>query len=359
MSSRRIALLAVLLVFGCDSTDPSDSSIRPSFLTIDGCKETPGCDTGGPPLYNSIQDYNWQNVANDYYFGDPNPSSPGIYLSYWDGDCMATKYYVATGHSDFDSDGLDDNCEYALAHAFRPMIRFSINESCPLGEPYWAAKFFNNSIYGTGDFVRIAYLPAFYDDCGELGHKGDSEFIQLTVAFNGLTKHWVLINSWISAHAVIGRPFGNSVLGPLGSNSSTSGPDFEWPSTKSASYPRIWVSSDKHAFYRTKSACDHGAVLFGAFENCDQPSYGAHDTGRFQVFRDRNIGNGHKILKDCVKSTNIVGGNIECLWTGTKFTGWQVNPPTSAPPYLPFLNSIVYGCYMITVGQCIASSWGM
>ena len=87
-------------------------------------------------------------------------------------------------------------------------------------------------------------------------------------AYDGASKHWKIINGWYGAHAVIGRSFGNSILGPVGSNSSTGGKEFEWPSGRKYSYPRVWVPKDKHANYRSLNACDSGGVFEGAFEDC-------------------------------------------------------------------------------------------
>jgi hypothetical protein len=237
------------------------------------------------------------------------------------------------------------------------MIRFSNStERCPGGEAYWAAKFFDNLLpYNTGDFVRIAYLMAYYRDCGTLGHIGDSEFIQLTVTFNGATKHWIVINGWYGAHAVIGHPFGNSILGPVGSNSSTWGRGFEWPSGRRYSFPRVYVSENKHGNYRTRAACDNGGVFEGSFENCDN---GVVDNGRFRVWSGNNLGNGHRILKNCVPSMKNSLSPQECFWTGSDFGGWQASG-AAATAYLPYLNSLVYGCFMITTGLQWCSRWGM
>jgi hypothetical protein len=127
----------------------------------------------------------------------------------------------------------------------------SPEDDCPGGEPYWAAKYFNNiQPYNWGDFVRIAYLQSYYFDCGTLGHNGDSELIQLTVAYVPSRQHRRLINSWISAHAVLDGTPGNEVTGEAGSNSSTWGLFFQWPSARTYSWPRVYVSPNKHGNYR-------------------------------------------------------------------------------------------------------------
>jgi hypothetical protein len=335
-------------------------------MTREGCDILPEqCPSVYPPdkppppdFTASLHTYNASTALNEPASpADPSPGADGIWLNLYRQDCWQTFYVAGTFHPDADTDGMDDNCELRLAQAFAPMIRFSKGtERCPGGEAYWMAKFFDNlHPYETGDFVRLGYLMAYYKDCGELGHIGDSEFIQLTVTFIPLTKHWKIINSWISAHAVIGHPFGNSLLGPIGSNSSTWGPDFEWPSGRKYSYPRIWVSENKHANYRTRSACANGGVLLGIFENCDVNSF---DNGRFRVWSGNNLGSAHDHMKNCVTKMRDATSPVECFWSGSDFGGWQPSGG-AATAYLPYLNSIVYGCFKLTVGMQWCSSWGM
>ncbi len=87
-------------------------------------------------------------------------------------DCY--KNYGATGH-DYDNDLLADECEHRLAYMFRPEMMMHPNDGCPGGEPYWAARYFDDAQHiGWGQFVRLAYLPGYYRDCGAGQHRGDS-----------------------------------------------------------------------------------------------------------------------------------------------------------------------------------------
>jgi hypothetical protein len=342
-----------------------DSPEVEPMMTWEGCLQTPSCSGGDdddnpatpkPDYAGSLHDYNPSIALGEPTSPvDPSPGRDGIWLNLFPQDCYQNYYRAGSFHPDRDADGLDDRCELRLAQAFAPMLRFSDPgyERCPGGEAYWAAKYFDESGFGTGEFVRIAYLMAYYNDCGKLGHLGDTELIQLTVAF-APWKHWVLINSWLSAHATVGGNLGNSLAGPLGSNSSSWGRTFEYPSKRMYSFPRVWISMNKHANYRTKGACDNGGAFLGLFESCRS----ARDQGRFRVWSDNNIGNGHRILKDCVASLKNSLSPKECLWTGADFAGWQTGT-SAAPRYLPTINSIVYGCYFLTAGMCWKSSWGM
>ncbi len=134
-----------------------------------------------------------------------------------------------------------------------------------------------------------------------------------------------------------------------------SGPILTRPPNGGNSIPRIWVSRNKHANYRTLSACNNGGVLLGLFETCNSSP---GDAGRFLIWSDHNIGSAHHHLRDCVYSTNT-GGEVECFWSGTYFGGCQLDPSSTAPPYSPFLNSIVYGCYMYGSGVAWCSRWGV
>ena len=248
-----------------------------------------------------------------------------------------------------------DSCEYKLAHAFRPMLSMSQNDDCRYGEPYWAAKYIDNvQPHNWGDFVRIVYLPGYYSDCGTYGHSGDSEFIQLTVAWVPAGQHWKLINSFISAHVTVDA-LGNYLAGPAGSYSATWGPSFQWPSGHPRTWPRIFVSRDKHGNYRTISDCNNGGALFGIGEDCAQSA----DAGRLRVWKSRNIGNPRYPLIDCVSSAYYGPERQECLWTGDAFGGWQDGGDQSTS-FRPFLVSALYSCYMFDPAglNSWCSSWG-
>jgi hypothetical protein len=104
---------------------------------------------------------------------------------------------------DEDHDWLDDNCEFELAKGFAPRWSMSIQDDCPGGEPVWAAKYFP----GQGR-VRIAFMPAYYDDCPNTGtffgagagHPGDSEFTMVEISFNAATQHWEMAQMFLTAH---------------------------------------------------------------------------------------------------------------------------------------------------------------
>lgn len=359
-------------LLGCEeqrATDPSSGagqeSVGPVFaggsitpqMTEEGCQLTPSCSgDGGEEARSTIVDPNLSYVTGDVASPpDPSPGADGIWLGIDAAYCYLPYSSQPIPLTDRDNDGLRDICELILAQAFAPLLSMSPEDDCPGGEPYWAAKYFNNiQPYNWGDFVRIAYLQSYYLDCGTLGHSGDSELIQLTVAYVPNTQHWRLINSWISAHAVLDGDALDDLAGEVGSNSSTWGTFFQWPSGRAYSWPRVYISPNKHGNYRSKNDCASGGAFFGFGEDC---SYSV-DAGRIRVFKSRNLGSARYSMNDCVVSANLSNGVQECYWTGGHFGGWQPDGGEESARYSAFLNSPVYACFMYAAGSYWCSSWG-
>lgn len=370
-------LVGLLTVAACNSTgDPEyasnslptlssmvssgDPGIPGTEMTWEGCLLTPGCSDDGDDygVWSRVHDSDLSYSLFDPNTPDPSPGADGIWIGFEATDC----YLMYAGSdstlmTDQDDDGLRDECEYRLAKAFAPLLNMSEIDQCPAGEPYWAAKFINNLMpFGTGDMVKLAYLPAYYADCGDVGgHNADSEFIQITVAFNPATHHWELINSWLSAHACndlssecIGSTFASGF-----SSHSTWGPIFEFPSGRARSFPRVYVSRGKHANYRSRSACSAGGA-FGQ-DDCAVDA----DVGRFMVWQDRNLGSARYPLRDCVQSYSDLEerAGTECFWTSEHFTAWQPLGD-GVTPYKVLLNSLVFQGTMVSAGTWWIGSYG-
>jgi hypothetical protein len=104
-------------------------------------------------VYFGTEDYSLYEAA-----GDPNHEAAGVWLR---ADVTPAACFITPGGpDDADEDGLHNTCEFAIARAFAPLLAFDDDEICSAGEPHWAAKKFDNGA------VRIAYMPAYYDDCG-------------------------------------------------------------------------------------------------------------------------------------------------------------------------------------------------
>jgi uncharacterized protein YodC (DUF2158 family) len=119
---------------------------------------------------------------------------------------------VGAGDLDSDGDGLTDACEFAVASAFAPLLLVRTGgcnwhgsgETGRLGGGYLHAV----SRAGTG--IRIAYLPAYFVDCGWrdircilpfvncASHSGDSEII--VVELDPAGSSWAVSGVFLSSH---------------------------------------------------------------------------------------------------------------------------------------------------------------
>jgi hypothetical protein len=227
---------------------------------------------------------------------------------------------------DADHDGVEDTCEGALAAAFAPGLHTSTTE-CDWdagwgrlgGEYYYAVQRpFNDPVH----HIRIAYLPAYYKDCGSDiafhtdGHSGDSEFILVDVVFNQSAR-WETTDVFLSAHcaaSVIGVP---------------SDPDCQWWSAADFDgfagwvdgvqhgAPIVWVSEGKHANYRWLSLSNGTYYRFPVW-------YSWQNIGSSLVPSARGVG-------PRWSSTLASPSRVEDLWAeecitvsdACHFNGWQ------------------------------------
>src|SRR5438093_10358607 len=140
---------------------------------------------------------------------DRRSAVEGLFVPGWNQvRCLEAR---ARGKWDPDGDTMDNRCEDALAAAFAPGL--DVARDCNYdegvgrqgGEYYYGVRGYQD---GSNTVVRIAYLPAYYWDCGSPspgpwplpdicpgcfadGHDGDSEFFIIDVQFNDTTRRWV------------------------------------------------------------------------------------------------------------------------------------------------------------------------
>lgn len=328
---------------------PAAGPSAATYVPAEQCESDPNCGSG----VNGVIHDGTGNGVLPSVAGDPSPGAAGVWL----GDYSSARWCYANYNSwvtDADKDWLDDKCEYELAKAFAPAVAISAQEDCELGEPYWAVKYFPNiPAYGTGEFVRIAYMPAYYRDCGDLwghfasGHRGDSEFIMVGIHHNPTTRHWEVKEMYTSAHA-----------GTITNSSEYTGDPskLQYPSGRALTYPRVWVAKNKHANYRSQSECNSGAKWF---DDCDDNT----TRGRLRVLKHRNVGSRYvDNFPNCVASQNPLyyqNGRTECFYTSRNFEGWQVSSEDGVTPYRNFLMNYVFECYDYTYmfsGSC--PYWG-
>lgn len=230
--------------------------------------------------------------------------------------------------ADMDADHLSDACELELASRFAPTLMIAP------GGCNWDAE---NDRPGGGYFfavqrvdfvIRVAYLPAYFRDCGWDGlkcwlpavncapHAGDSEFIVVELRpVEGATT--VVAGVFLSAHCF-----------------SRSGGDCRWyrgPALSrlgwSGTSPIIWVAEGRNANYPSKRACDRG---HHSLDTCDRNE----SEFRFPITSTRNIGSRDHPFRDdgCIAGVELGSSLVEpdageCFWRDSAFRGW-----TSAAP---------------------------
>ena len=227
---------------------------------------------------------------------------------------------------DQDRDGLSDSCELALARAFSPSLvvrsggcNWSVENTRLAGGYYFAVQ-------PVDSLVRIAYLPAYFRDCGWSGikcwlpgldcspHNGDSEFIVIETKRDNATLNWNPSRVFLSAHC-----FGRSTGSCRWYSSSELG-GFEW----SGSSPVIWVAEGRNANYPSRHRCDEG---HHSIDTCD------HNETRypFPVNPARNLGSraAPMTVDGCITGAElgtpgVDARSVECMWReNTLFRGWQ------------------------------------
>ncbi len=353
----------------CDSSRATDPLNEP-LLSVDDCDPMTvivECEEENGANSSMIKFLDYQDNENPYDLslyeapGDPRPWAPGVWLG-----ASVTPSACAAGRPDADYDGFSDLCEYKIARSFAPLMQFTIGEraiklpdgsvwNCARGEPYWAVKRFQSS-----DYVSIAYMPAYYADCGDVAaevanaiwglikfglfppdaildilpdvpnaHFGDSELIRITVKYDRSTQHWVFQQAFLSAH--------HNVPGQSSEWVFASALEFR---AGAATFPKIWVARNKHANYKSKSACEGGA--FANADSCEMTPWSAvYYQNRFPVRPRRNVGSPARSLVFPAYSEFLTTRNrYECFYACKQdFRGWihTSEGRDSAPPYRDML----------------------
>jgi hypothetical protein len=210
------------------------------------------------------------------------------------------------------------------------------------GEYYYAveSKVYLDIPRGLKRVLRVAYLMAYYWDCGAASsyewhewfdnpHSGDSEFIIVDVAYDTVSHHWETFNVFLSAHC--GSPW----IPPWEDHHCRwhAPSDFAyWVNQRVLGAPYVWASRAKHANYPTENSCDEAITVGGAeLEDCE------YDTPqRFPVvYVQQNIGSRSAPFVDCAAPFSASAmpdvGSYECMWSFSleggpplgRFNGWQ------------------------------------
>lgn len=274
----------------------------------------------------------------------------GIRIGWTEGACLSPDRTAP----DADQDGVADACEHALAEAFAPELVFDEQE-CGWDAGGAPGRVGGGYFYGVqrapeGGRLRIAYLPAYYVDCGwDLpvcrltwwlcdGHAGDSEIVLVDVAFGERTERWATERIFLSAHC-FGRSDGRCRW--------YAGRDLErfgWADGVPRGAPVVWVAHGKHAHYPSREACDAG---HWGYDGCD----GNTAARRFPIAAPRQNVGSREVPFATGKGTDCVGGDdlpwrstrvdaeaVECFWDPeARFRGWQVGVGDGSTGYGRYL----------------------
>lgn len=297
----------------------ADGFVTPTEICAPG-QSPPGCTEPPPPP------------------DDPDPPPPpsgGFDLG------VSYSYCTSPVGDDADADGVRDGCEESIAQAFTPVLRIQSNDRCQEREPYWSATRWA----GDRPFsLKVMYMLSYHKDCGSptligpTSHDGDSEFIIVTVEANHASAptRWYTYSVTTSAH------FG-AFTDATRTWHYTDWPDWYWFVWRGK--PVVWVALDKHANYRSQSACDSGAY---GYDTCSGPFF--TDSSSVLGHAAANVGNNWSTptaarLKHLVYSRSLTVTAGEYIWgsIGQRqdptdhpyryFCGWVSNGPDCAGGY--------------------------
>lgn len=251
----------------------------------------------------------------------------------------------APATADRDADGLSDGCELELARAFAPVLVVRA-AGCNLDESVLPARLgggYLHAVQRAGASVRVAYLPAYFRDCGWRGakcwlprvdcspHDGDSELIVVEASLDTTTGAWHPRAVFLSAHCFTGSAQGCRWY--VGEELER----FAWEGAA----PVVWVAEGRHANYPDRRACDRGHY---GLDTCDR-----HDARvRFPVASERNIGSASRprhpagcIPRRALESAMVDPSAEECVWRpGARFRGWQPDAGEGVTGYRRYLDEV-------------------
>jgi hypothetical protein len=249
---------------------------------------------------------------------------------------------VAVG-ADSDRDGLSDSCELAAARSMAPLLMVR-SGGCNWDTATATGRIgggYLHAVQRADSMIRVAYLPAYFRDCGWHGgwcqipwidcspHDGDSEFIavELVPSDDGVFE---VTGLFLSAHC-FGRS-SRSCRWYRGADLER----FRWHGTS----PVIWVAEGRHANYRSWSECERGHHFL---DRCSQHDMSYH----FPVDPRRNVGSRSHPFADggCVYGRELAAHAVdpdaqECFWRAdVPFRGWQADG-AGVTPYDRYLREV-------------------
>lgn len=229
---------------------------------------------------------------------------------------------------DSDDDGLTDACEFALAATFAPTLLVRAGGCNWDGEstPQRLGGGYLHAVGRAEGRIRIAYVPAYFMDCGWQDHRcilpfvncdphaGDSEFMVVELIMEPGASTWTVTGVFLSAHC-FGRG-ASSCRWYRGVDLQR----FGWHDRG----PVVWVAEGRNANYPSWQACNAGHRTMDTCARNDA-SY------RFPVRADANLGSrASPGLEDGCLTGHQLGRRTvdpkrrECFWSpDAAFRGWQ------------------------------------
>jgi hypothetical protein len=260
-------------------------------------------------------------------------------------DTLAPEAPCLAAGVDADGDGLSDDCEDALLRRFAPTFVAS-----PMACNWDAASGRLKGGYLVGaepveGGIRLAYLPAYLEDCGWAGlecllrprggcdpHHGDSEAVFVDLVADAPVHDWHPERVFLSAHC-FSRSDGRCRWFDR--------EEVQWFGSTSV----IWVAEGKNANYPSKGACDSG---HWGFDTCDRnarrfrfPVVSARQNiGTFERrFPHRADPSGCVARPELVEESDAAEGR-ECVWSDETFGGWSGLDEGTSTGYRRYLKDI-------------------
>lgn len=256
---------------------------------------------------------------------------------------------------DVDADGISDSCELLLAQAFAPELIVYAG-GCNYDQSVQPHRLGGEYYFGVqpnSGGVRVAFLPAYYNDCGWHGlkcwlplmncapHAGDSELIVVDATLDSATNRWRTKAVFLSAHcfgrwAADCRWYRDVDLDR-----------FEWVASQHGGAPVIWVADGRQANYPTSTACDRGHTFVDTCAR-NRVRYRFPIESQLQNIGSRTYpvgAGGGCVGTDQIGWDSLLAdqNELECFWRpDTPFRGWQGGAfEGNATPYARYLDEIV------------------
>ncbi|MBI5537135.1 MAG: hypothetical protein HY898_30715 [Deltaproteobacteria bacterium] len=173
-------------------------------------------------------------------------------------------YAAAAGErlKDSDADGIPDDLEDELAHAYFPFYSLSAHDRCPLHGVLYRLSPHPRS----PDKILIRYDVLYQHDCGLRGHVGDSELFSVLADPSVPAPQGILAVRTVAHHGTLCESV--MTCGRLPGCKSCS-----WALRDGQRYPVVFSSANKHGSYLSEEICSFSFVC--DFGGCSRQAVAA------------------------------------------------------------------------------------